>query len=65
MAPCLLDYKHVKPTTQPEVQNMKAMDYLINLMGHSDEEGETSYNEHFSMMVLTGFLALMVIMVMV
>lgn len=44
---------------------MKAMDYIINLMGHSDEEGEAGYHEKFSMMLLTGFLALMVIMVMV
>jgi len=44
---------------------MKAMDYIINLMGHSDEDGEAGQHEHFSMLVLTGFLALMVIMVMV
>ena len=61
----MLYTKHVKPKLKHEVPAMKAMDYLINLMGHSDEEGETGYNEHFSMMVLTGFLALMVIMVMV
>jgi len=51
--------------TIKEVPAMKAMDYIINLMGHSDEEGETGYHEHFSMVLLTGFLALMVIMVMV
>lgn len=44
---------------------MKAMDYLINLMGHAGEDGESGQHEHFSMVVLTGFLALMVIMVMV
>ncbi len=44
---------------------MKTMDYIINLMGHSDDDGEPGHNEHFSMMLLTGFLALMVIMVMV
>jgi len=44
---------------------MKAMDFIINLMGHSDEDSETGLHEKFSMIVLTGFLAVMVIMVMV
>jgi len=44
---------------------MKAMDFIINLMGHSDDEAEAGHHENFSMVVLTGFLALMVIMVMI
>jgi hypothetical protein len=44
---------------------MKAVDYIIGLMGHSEEEGDSGQHEHFSMLLLTGFLALMVLMVMV
>lgn len=44
---------------------MKAMDFIINLMGHSDEEAETGHHENFSMILLTGFLAVMVVMVIV
>ncbi len=41
---------------------MKAVDYLINLMDHSSEEG---HYESLSMVLLTGFMALMVIMLIV
>lgn len=47
-----------------EAAAMKALDYVINLMGHSDEEGEAGYHENFSLVLLTGFLAMMVLMVM-
>jgi len=44
---------------------MKAMDFVINLMGNSDDESDAGRHENFSMIILTGFLALMVLMVMV
>jgi hypothetical protein len=63
MALCLLSTKHVKHVS--EVAAMKALDYVINLMGHSDEEGEAGYHENFSLVLLTGFLAMMVLMVVI
>ncbi len=43
---------------------MQVIDRIINLLGRSGQESETDYQEGFSMLLMTGFLAVMVIMVM-
>ena len=43
---------------------MKMVDYMISWLGHSGEAGEGRH-EGFATMMLTGFLALMVFMVVI